>query len=388
MSESHTTNSNRRLSGFARRLCDEWRRLGLPDGSDARVVAAVSGGADSTALLLALDEVNKAGRLSFRLRVAHLDHGLRGAAGRGDARFVAELAARLGYEFETKRADVGARALSTADNLEQAARRERYEFLGGAAREFGAGVVVTAHTLDDQAETMLLALLRGAGPGGLGGMSPARTLDGGEPPVSLVRPLLAWARRADTEDYCRARGVEWRADASNDDEQFARVRVRRKLMPLLETFNPRAAHALARTAGLLRADAAALDAAAARLLEAASDGRAEPSARGAEQITPDARSVGGDTRSVGGGARPVAAPLRVEVLAGAPPALRGRAIRLWLARGRGDLRRLESVHVAAVERLLSGERGGRVAELPGGATVERRRHWLFFHPAARGVGND
>jgi len=377
MPESHTKNSTRRPGGFARRLCEEWRRLGLPGGSDSRVVAAVSGGADSTALLLALDESIKSGKLSFELLVAHLDHGLRGEVGDSDARFVAGQATRLGYGLETGFADVGARARETGDNLEQAARRERYEFLGRAARSFGAGVVVTAHTLDDQAETVLLALVRGAGADGLGGMSPARTLDDKTPPVSLARPLLSWARRVDTEDYCRARGVEWRADALNEDERFARVRVRRKLLPLLETFNPGAARVLARTAELLREDSAALEAEAARLLAAASDETVEPFAEGGRHLAGDAQDVAGD-------APPAAWPLRVDALAGAPPALRRRAIRLWLARGRGDLRRLESAHVAAVEKLLKGERGGRVAELPGGAAVLRRRRWLFFRPAAPG----
>ena len=348
------------VSAFARLLLAEWRRRGLPAGEESRAVAAVSGGADSTALLLALDELVRAGKLGVGLKIAHLDHGLRGEAGRADARFVAGLAARLGYECETEGADVAARARATGDNVEQAARRARYEFLGRAARAFGAVAVVTAHTLDDQAETVLLALLRGSGADGLGGMSPTRRLDAAEPPVLLARPLLAWARRADTEDYCRARGVEWRADAMNEDERFARVRVRRKLLPLLETFNPRAAHALARTADLLREDAAALDAEAARLLREASD-----------------EAAGEDAGAAAG-------PLRVDALGGAPPAVRRRAIRLWLARGRGDLRRLESAHVAAVEKLLGGERGGRVAELPGGASVERRGRRLYFRPPSAG----
>ncbi|HLM54745.1 MAG TPA: TilS substrate-binding domain-containing protein, partial [Pyrinomonadaceae bacterium] len=176
--------------------------------------------------------------------------------------------------------------------------------------------------------------------------------------VALRRPLLAWARRADTESYCRARGFEWRADEMNEDEGFARVRVRRRLLPLLETFNPRATEALARAADLLREDAAALESAAARLLE-------EARAQSAEESAGKAR------------------PLRVEVLRAAPASPRRRALRRWLALGRGDLRRVEMAHLLAVEKLLEGGRGGRVAELPGGARVERRRGLLLFHPAAR-----
>jgi tRNA(Ile)-lysidine synthetase-like protein len=180
---------------FARRLLDEWKRLSLPSAGEAVVVAA-SGGADSTALVLALAELVRSKRLAVSLKVAHLDHGLRGRAGEEDARWVARLANDLGLETEIGRAAVGRRARASRDNLEQAARRERYEFLARAARAAGSPVVLTAHTLDDQAETFLLALLRGTGAGGLGAMRPARPLDAEEPTVTLARPLLRWARWA------------------------------------------------------------------------------------------------------------------------------------------------------------------------------------------------
>jgi tRNA(Ile)-lysidine synthase len=356
-----------KLTSFARALLAEWRGLGLPRG-EARVVVAVSGGADSTALLLALDELIRRRLISVELKVAHLDHGLRGEAGAQDARWVGELAFSLGYGFEAGRARVAKRG-----NLEQAARRARYEFLDRVAQAWGAPVVATGHTLDDQAETVLLALLRGSGADGLGGMRAARALSDAEPGVLLARPLLGWARRAETEAYCAARGVAVRDDAMNTDERFARVRARRALIPLLETFNPRADEATARAAGLLRADADALAREAARLLREAADESARSRGddegargRGVDEILP----------SRGGNRAP---PLRVEVLAGEEsPALRRRAIRQWLAQARGDLRRVELAHVLAVEKLLAGERGGRVAELPGGGRVERRGRRIFF----------
>jgi tRNA(Ile)-lysidine synthase len=208
-----------------------------------------------------------------------------------------------------------------------------------------------------------------------------RLEEGGE--VLLRRPLLEWARRADTESFCRGRGVEFRADEMNEDERFARVRVRRRLLPLLETFNPRAAEALARAAELLREDSAALDALAAALLEEA---RAEGTTKNAGEMAEHKAEESGaedrqaeDTQAEDTQApAEVAWPLRVVVLAAALPALRRRALRLWLARGRGDLRRLSQTHLLGVERLLAGERGGRVAELPGGAGVERRRGLLLF----------
>ncbi len=330
-------------SRFARRLLAEWKRLELPlEG--ARIVVAVSGGADSTALLLALDELTKAQRLELRLTVAHLNHGWRGKASDEDARWVAKLAKQTGYEIQVGRVNAKKLAAKTLDNLEQAARRARYEFLANTANQTRAVLVVTAHTMDDQAETVLLNLLRGSGADGLGGMEPVRTLDASAR-ATLARPLVEWARRRDTEEYCRRLGVAFRFDETNADERFARARVRRQLLPLMQTFNSRAVEALSRTARLLREDTAALELAAARLLNEASH-------------------VDG---------------VSADILAAAQSAVRWRALRRWIAQGRGDLRRLELVHILAVERLLYGERGGRVVELPGGARVTRRRGSLQFH---------
>ena len=356
------------VSRFARRLLGEWRRRGWALGGE-RALVAVSGGADSAALLLALDELRRAGALALELAAAHLDHGLRGARGEDDARWVAGWARELGYETVTGRAELG--AAEAGGNLEQAARRARYEFLSGAARGCGARAVLAAHTLDDQAETVLLRLLRGSGAAGLAGMRPERALEA-DTGLVLRRPLVGWARRADTECFCRARGVEFRADEMNDDERFARVRLRRRVVPLLETFNPRAVEAVARAADLLHEDSAALEALAAGLL---SEACARPG-EGGGRVPEDEEGGGGVAPFEG-----EAPPIGVEVLRGAAPALRRRALRLWLGRGRGDLRRVTLAHAKAVERLLDGERGGRVAELPGGARVERRRRLLLFHPA-------
>ena len=383
------------MSRFARRLSQAWRQLALP--RDERVVVAVSGGADSTALLLGFDELNRAGRLAVRLKVAHLDHGLRGEAGAQDARFVKDLAAALGYEVTTGHATVGQRARATRDNLEQAARRERYEFLGGVARASGARAVCVAHTLEDQAETLLLALLRGSGARGLGGMRACRPFDERGDGLLLARPLLDWARRAETAEYCAARGVTVRADEMNEDERFARVRVRRQLLPLLETFNPRAVETLARTARLLSAQADTLEHLAGKLLDEArrpallkaearrADGgaRVRQAADEREWETTAEKTALETGKDVSEDAPPLegAPPLSVVVLRGADGAVLGYALRNWLKAGRGNLRRIEASHVEAVAALLDGERGGRVAELPGGACVERRRGLLLFRAA-------
>lgn len=358
----------RRLSEFALRLFEEWKARGWPTG-DARIVAAVSGGADSVSLLLALSELVRARRVNLKLFAAHMDHGLRGERSADDARFVVRFAASLGVESVVERADVGARARVSKDNLEQAARRARYEFLSRVAREREAVAVLTAHTLDDQAETVLLRLLRGSGAEGLTGIRPERVLSEGEETM-LLRPLVAWARRADTVALCRAHGAEFRTDEMNEDESFARVRVRRKLLPLLETFNPRAVAALARTADLLAEDSSALEQEAARLLK-----DAEVKEAGASESVTNS-SAG---RSEAASKNCEAKPLRANLLAAAPSALRRRALRRWIEAGRGDLRRIEMAHLLGVEKLLFGERGGRVAELPGGGFVERRGGLLRFH---------
>ena len=340
------------LSKFAQSLRREWKSLGLAQ-ADETVLVAVSGGADSVALLLALDELGKLRKLTIKLVVAHLDHKLRGAGSKADALWVSKLAELLGHNTVIGNIDVKKRAAKTGDNLEQAGRRARYEFLARTARSQNAATVLTAHTMDDQAETVLLNLLRGSGGDGLGGIEPLRPLVQGRKTL-LVRPLLSWARRLDTEDYCRRRGVEFRQDEMNFDESFSRVRVRRQLLPLLETFNPRVIQGLTRTAELLREDTIALDAAAARLLELAGENDEAAGNRKANDL------------------------LRFDLLALAHPALRRRALRKWLERCRGDLKRLERVHIVAVEKLVFGNRGARVIELPGGSRVSRKRGFLRF----------
>jgi tRNA(Ile)-lysidine synthase len=334
-----------RLDAFTAELISEWRRLKLPLTNEHAVVA-VSGGADSTALLLALDELEKASALSLKLVVAHLDHGLRKGS-RKDALSVSRLAGSLGYQSVIGRYDVKKRAADDSDNLEQAARRARYSFLEKTARQKKASLILVAHTMDDQAETVLLRLLRGSASEGLSGMEAVRAVLKGSS-ILVVRPLLSWARRTDTEAYCQRRKVRFTVDEMNLDEKFARVKIRRQLLPLMQSFNKRIVETLIRTATLLREDNSTLSEDAAKLLSAA---------------TQEARPNGKTKYPL----------VDVNTLAKAPPALRRRALRQWLAQGRGHLQRVERVHLLGVERLLEGSRGGRVAELPDGTTVRRIR---------------
>jgi tRNA(Ile)-lysidine synthase len=205
-----------------------------------RVVCGLSGGADSVALLDALCSLQS--RHGFSLVAAHLDHGLR-AGSADDAGWCAALAARLGLPFRTAVADVRGRARREKKGLEHAARTERYAFLERVRAAEGAAAVAVAHTLDDQAETVLLHLLRGAGPAGLAGMRPRRG--------ALLRPLLGLERR-DVLAYLARRGLDWREDPTNRDAAFVRNRIRHELLPYLEArFNPQVRRALARTAALL-----------------------------------------------------------------------------------------------------------------------------------------
>ena len=336
-------------------LLIEWRRLKLPM-TDETVVVGVSGGADSTALLLALHELKSASKLSVRICVAHLDHKLRKTSAQ-DARWVSALAAKLGDECVIGRSKVAEIARANHDNLEQAARQARYAFLERTAKRKSAKFVLTAHTMDDQAETVLMRLMRGSAGAGLGGMEAMRPLTRNGS-IQLVRPLL-WARRSDTESYCRLSKAEFLVDETNSDPGLSRVRVRQQLLPLMQSFNNRIVEALSRTAAQLREDRAVLFSGADELLQ-----RASLSAEHAAEDEDD-----DETKT---------APLNVKLLANEPPALRRRALRQWLSRARGSTRRLEMAHLVAVEKLLEGTAGGRTVELPGGGRVRRSKNRLEF----------
>jgi tRNA(Ile)-lysidine synthase len=305
------------------------------------VVLGLSGGADSVALLDVL--VSLAGRHRYRVVAAHLDHGLRPDSA-GDAAFCRRLCQRQGVPLHTGSADVAARARREGGGLEQAARRERYRFLHRVRRETHAAAIAVAHTRDDQAETLLMRLLRGAGATGLGGMRPRSG--------RLIRPLLGVSRE-EVLAHLRERGLDWREDSSNADLRHLRNRVRLELLPYLEArFNPALRAGLARTAGLLADEAAHLREQADALLEriARIEGRT---------IVLDPAGLGS-----------------------APPAVARVAVRQALRRA-GGLARVRAVHV---DRILSLARtkgaGGRRLPLPGGREVRYGQGELFLGPRA------
>ncbi len=287
------------------------------------VLVAVSGGPDSVALLAALLELNPGG---WRVGVGHVNHRLRGLESTRDRRFVERLAARLGCDVH-----VAVARIARGANLEERAREARYGALLALARRNRYRTVATAHTLDDQAETVLYRLARGAGPGGLAGIA-RRRADG------VVRPLLDVSHQ-DVLRFLRRRGLGHRVDRTNASPRFTRNRIRRRVLPLLaRELNPAIHAALGRAADLFRDDDAVLETAArARLRHVRS-----------------------------------AAGLDCARLRRLAPALQRRVVRLWIAAERGSLRAISLEHVERVRAIAcAGADGGRIS-LPGGAVARTR----------------
>ncbi|ASW57033.1 tRNA lysidine(34) synthetase TilS [Plantactinospora sp. KBS50] len=297
------------------------------------VLVACSGGADSLALAAATAFV--APRLGRPAGLVSVDHGLQaGSADRAAA--VAKWADEAGLAPAEA---VPTRVAGRPGGPEAAARSARYEVLAEAARRHGAVAVLLGHTRDDQAETVLLALARGAGPRGLAGMPPVRHVHG----VRLVRPLLA-VTREQTRAACGALGLCPWEDPHNTDPSYARARVRATALPALTAaLGPGVRDNLARTAQLLAADTAALDELAHRALAAAR--------------TPCGEEPPG---------------LLVAGLAQLPPAIRGRVLHAWCRELGAAPAALSYRHVRALEALVTAWRGQGPTHLPGGIRIGRR----------------
>ena len=315
------------------------RRIRLPRG--ARVVAAVSGGADSVALAWLLAELTANATLEL-CGIAHLNHQLRGAEADDDETFSAAMAARMHVPFRSARVDVAAAARARGESIEAAARHARYAWLAKAAASLAATHIATGHTLDDQAETVLLRLLRGAGSRGLSGIRAARG--------AVIRPLIE-CRRADVRAYLAARGEVFREDASNADLTIPRNRLRHDLLPVIDRVAPGGLEALARTAALSADDEDFLVA------------EAVIAARSVVLTTAD-------------GVQLQRVPLKALA-----PAVARRVIRAAIEVAAPiDAPRLTSRHIEAVWRLATSERA-RHADLPG-VRVEADQQVLRISPAA------
>jgi tRNA(Ile)-lysidine synthase len=333
------------------------RRSGMLSPGD-RVGVAVSGGADSVALLRICEALRS--ELGITLLVVHFDHSLRGAESQADAEFVAELARRSGLEFVSAREEVAAQAELHGWNLEDAARRMRYAFFARVIEEGRATRIAVAHTADDQAETLLAHLIRGTGLTGLAGIYPTVG--------AIVRPLLG-TRRQDLREYLRARGDEWREDATNRDVRRLRARIRKQLLPVLQRdFSPAIVGHLSDLARFAREEEVFWTA----LVED----------RFRAYVQEDRKSFAIDVSHL-------LAPLQLASSnefpnAGSPQrTLTERLVRRLYEGARGDRRELSARHVEQVIRLATESTSGRRAELPGGIVVERNFDTLVFsHPEA------
>lgn len=235
-----------------------------------RVCVALSGGADSVSLIIALCELRSgfASEPDLELFACHLNHGLRGEESDRDERFCRELCERLGVPFYSKKVDVSKLA-NKHESTEQAARRVRYEFFGEALGHFNAKTLATAHNANDNAETVLLNLTRGTGLKGLCGIPPVRAFGEG---FKVVRPLIN-CERAEIEAFLNERGQASVTDATNLSEDYTRNKIRRRVLPELAEINPSVLAVIGRMTGNLRADSVFLDSLAEDALKKAQQGR-------------------------------------------------------------------------------------------------------------------
>lgn len=338
-----------------------------------RVGVAVSGGADSVALLLLLLELRE--KLGVLLSVGHFNHHLRGRASDADENFVAKLAAKHGLALHVGREEVAAKAKREKANLEDAARRARYEYFARLVEEGKVTRVAVAHTADDQAETVLAHILRGTGLAGLGGIHPLAK--------HIVRPLLE-VRRAELRAYLRSKKQNWREDATNQDTARTRAGIRKKLLPLLERqFQSGVVEHLVSLAKLAREDEKFLEI----LVRSCCNALMK-------------RELGETRIAVAGLLRPLGkGDFNTEVTESTEneeesdkehrehefDALTKRMLRNIIEECKTKAGQISAQHIAAVLELARNGQSGKSLRLPGGVEVRREREELVFREAGTGA---
>ena len=323
---SDKSESSARLLPLERKVCSTMDKYGMIHPGE-RILVGVSGGADSTALLFCLHRL--APQFGLSLVVGHLNHRLRGREADEDEQFVRDLALEAGLTSVTEESDVKGLAAREKLNLEDAARRARYDFLRRTAARLGCEKIAVGHNLNDQAESVLIRFLRGSGPDGLSGIHPV--LDN-----LVIRPLLDCSR-PEIEAYLRTLGRSYRDDSSNKELSLRRNRVRRELLPYLQQhFNPRVLETLARSAARARDIAGYLG-----------------------------REAGLAFQAIRKDSGPGSVALSARGLGELHPALRASVIRRAVSECRGSLRGISDQHVQAVIRLADSKRSGHSLDLPG-----------------------
>jgi len=319
-----------------------------------RVGVAVSGGADSVALLLLLLELRE--KLGIVISVVHFNHKLRGKASDADEAFVAKLAAKHGLEFHSASADVAKKAKDERANLEDAARRARYDYFRSLAESGACKRIAVGHTADDQAETVLAHLLRGTGLAGLGGIHPVA--------VPVIRPLLG-VRRSELRRFLRAQKQTWREDATNRDTKRTRARIRKKLLPLLEKqFQAAIVEHLGTLAELAREDDAFLVAIAEERMGALIQKSGEGARIGIEELFQPWKKKEFNTECT---------EKTWEAMA-----LSKRMVRRIVESIKPRDGQLGAGHVEAVLQLARSGQNGNALPLPGGVEVRKERDALVF----------
>jgi len=315
-----------------------------------KLVVAVSGGPDSVCLLHILLSLQD--RLDITIHVAHLNHQLRGDESDADARYVADLAQRLGLPATMEQRDVKAYQRSKRLSLEEAAREVRYNFLAEVAEATGTHSVVVGHTLDDHIETILMHLIRGSGTQGLRGLQPSNQWHFGRDTLTVIRPLLEVGRE-ETAAYCRRYRLKPRLDTSNLSLSPLRNRIRQQLIPLLESYNPQVTDALLRTARIASDDLAVLEEEALKL--------------GGKIVKEQQNTVILDRRSF----------IRL------PSALQRYLLRASIEKLLGNLMDIESRHIEEIMNSLN-KPAGKIITLPDRLifAIEYDRYLMGSDPAA------
>ncbi len=314
------------------------------------LLVAVSGGPDSVCLLHILVKLRE--ELGIRLHIAHLNHQLRGAESEADAHYASDLAHRLDIPATIEQRDVKAYQAQHHLSLEEAAREVRYTFLAQVAKSIGAKRVAVGHTVDDHIETILMHLIRGTGTRGLRGLQPSSRWQSSGSSLAIIRPLLPVSRR-ETADYCHNHQLMPRIDVSNLSLSPLRNRIRHQLLPLLESYNPRVAEALLRTARIASDDLAFMD----------------------KEIT---RLWGKTVQKQGN-----TVTLDKEGFLELPSALKRHLLRTCIEKLIGNLKDIESRHIEEIMDALTKPAGKRLS-LPEGLTfaIEYDKYLLGSDPAA------